>query len=370
MRRRKWWVVGAIVVLAAPVAWSYGSFLARRGTDGWQVRSVEWVREHGGAGVVNATEHWWYSHHQPPKGGKPSKILTSPVAAPTHSLASSVNRLPVPPNLEPFVSPALPAEGVWRPAGRTVHGVPAMYITALRPDATHTSLATGVAWLDPTLLRTVMYAGVQLPGGSWANQAPIPAPLRAGLVAAFNSGFKLQDSRGGYYAEGKVVRPLVPGTASFVIDDNGRPTVGQWGRDVNMGPHVASVRQNLALIVDNGLPVPGLQDNTRGRWGFTLGNKLLVWRSGVGVTPSGALVFAAGNGLSAEALANTLVKAGASRAMELDINSEWTRFFIYDAPDASHPETVVGTKLTPDMRSSPALYLEAETRDFFALFAR
>ena len=370
VRRRKWWIAGALAILLTPVVWSYASFLARPGTDGWRVRSVEWVRDHGGAGFVNATEHWWYSHHQPPKGGKPSSILTKPVAGEQAAAGSGIGHLAPPPNLHPFVMPALPAEGVWHPAGRLVHGVPAMYITALRPDAVHTSLATGVAWLDPTLLRTVMYAGVQLPGGTWSNQAPIPATLRAGLVAAFNSGFKLADSRGGYYAEGKVVRPLVPGAASFVIDDTGKPTVGQWARDVDMSPHVASVRQNLALIVDNGAPVPGLQDNTHGRWGFTLGNKLLVWRSGVGVTPSGALVFAAGNGLSAETLANTLVNAGASRAMELDINSEWTRFFIYDAPDPAHPETVVGSKLVPDMRSSPALYLEAETRDFFALFAR
>jgi hypothetical protein len=139
---------------------------------------------------------------------------------------------------------------------------------------------------------------------------------------------------------------------------------------VQLTPRVASVRQNLALIVDGGTPVPGLEDNTRGRWGFTLGNRILVWRSGVGVTPSGALVFAAGNGLSAATLARVLVTAGAVRAMELDINSEWTRFFIYDAPDPAHPQDVVGAKLVPDIRSSPRMYLENETRDFFALFAR
>jgi hypothetical protein len=56
--------------------------------------------------------------------------------------------------------------------------------------------------------------------------------------------------------------------------------------------------------------------------------------------------------------------------MELDINSTWTRFFSYDSPDPAQPAAVVGTKLTPDMRSSPMLYLQAETRDFFAFFAR
>jgi hypothetical protein len=359
-----------LAVVLVPAGWSYGSTLAKPGTDGWKVRSVEWLRDHGGAGGVNSIEHWWYSHHQPPKGGSPAAILTHPGATETTVVAPTVKRLSPPSNLQPLDLPALPAEGVWRPAGRLVRGVPALYVTALRPDPVHTSLATGVAWMDPTLLRAVMYAGVQLPGGTWANQAPISADRRSSLVAAFNSGFKLQDSRGGYYAEAKTVRPLIAGTASFVIDDTGRPTVGQWGRDADMGPHISSVRQNLALIVDGGAPVAGLDDNTRGRWGYTLGNKVLVWRSGVGVTSNGALVFAAGNGLSAATLARVLVTAGAVRAMELDINSEWTRFFIYNAPDPAHPEMLEGTKLVPDIRSSPRLYLENETRDFFALFAR
>jgi hypothetical protein len=278
--------------------------------------------------------------------------------------------MPAPSDIAPLASPPLPGEGVWHPAGRLVHGVPAVYTTALRPDRLHTSLATGVAWMDPTLLRTVLFAGVQQPGGSWAEEAPVSVATRPSLVAAFNSGFRLSESRGGYYNQGRVVRGLVPGAASLVIDSTGRATVGEWGRDVRLGPEVASVRQNLALIVDAGSPVRGLDQNVRGLWGATLGNRLFVWRSGVGVTATGALVYAAGNGLSVASLARVLVAAGAIRAMELDINSEFTRFFTYASPDQAQPASVVGTKLVPDMRSSPNLYLEAETRDFFALLAR
>jgi hypothetical protein len=137
-----------------------------------------------------------------------------------------------------------------------------------------------------------------------------------------------------------------------------------------MSPQVAAVRQNLALIVDAGLPVDGLDQNVRGRWGSTLGNSILVWRSGIGVTAAGALVYAGGNGLSVASLAAVLADAGVVRAMELDINSQWTRFFTYDSPDPTQPTMAVGTKLVPDMRSSPNLYFEPETRDFIALFAR
>jgi hypothetical protein len=373
-------VVGVVLLGLIPVGWSYAHALTAPGTDGLGVRSVEWLRDHGGAGIVSSIEHWWYSHHQPPKGGPPPAVLAHPptsadagpaaAAHPPPPKPQGPRHLPVPAAIAPIASPALPSEGVWRPAGRLTHGVAGVYVTALRPDPVHTSLATGVAWMDPMLVRTVMFAGVQLPGGRWTNQAPIPVAERPALVGAFNSGFKLGGSRGGYYTEGRLVQPLVNGAASLVIDTDGRPTVGVWGRDVAMGPTVASVRQNLSLIIDHGAPVAGLDQNVNGQWGATLGNKLLVWRSAVGVTANGALVYAAGNGLSVSSLARVLTAAGAERAMELDINSEWTRFFSYDSPDPSQPSTVVGEKLVPDMRSSPNLYLQSETRDFFALFAR
>jgi len=378
-RRWKRPLIGVVAVVLLVVGWSYVHALTAPGTDGMGVRSVEWLRGHGGGGIVSTVERWWYSHHQPRKGGPPPAVLvhpaptaSGPTPAPTTRAASStsVQHLPAPSTIPPLASPALPREGVWRPAGRLVHGVPAVYTTALRPDPVHTSLATGVAWMDPTLLKPVLFAGIQLPGGSWAHEAPVPMAERPSLVAAFNSGFRLGESRGGYYSEGRTARPLLPGAASLVIDAAGRPTVGMWGRDIQMSPSVVSVRQNLALIVDGGAPVAGLDQNLRGQWGATVGNRIFVWRSGVGVTRNGALVYAAGNGLSVATLARVLTAAGAVRAMELDINSEWTRFFSYDAADPANPAAVAGTKLVPDMRASPALYLEAETRDFVALFAR
>jgi hypothetical protein len=370
-------IVGAVIVLCLiPVGWSYVHALTARGTDGIGVRSVEWLRDHGGESLVSSVEGWWYSHHQPRKGGPPPAVLVHPsgkgslATVGPRTQSATPPHLPAPRPITPIASAPLPSEGVWHPAGRLAHGVAAVYITALRPDPVHTSLATGVAWMDPTLARAVLFAGVQLPGGSWVNEAPIPLTQRPSLVAAFNSGFRLSGSRGGYYAEGRTVRPLVNGAASLVIDSVGRPSVGMWGRDVSMEPTVASVRQNLSLIVDHGAPVTGLDKNANGLWGATLGNRVLVWRSGVGVTANGALLYAAGNGLSVSSLARVLAAAGAVRAMELDINSEWTRFFSYDSLDLSRPAALAGVKLVPDMRSSPNLYLEAETRDFIALFVR
>jgi hypothetical protein len=105
--------------------------------------------------------------------------------------------------------------------------------------------------------------------------------------------------------------------------------------------------------------------------GSHIGNNVYVWRSGVGVTADGGLVYAAGNGLSVATLANVLARAGVVRAMELDINSAWVDFFSYTPAPPGLPAGDLGViKLLPNMRPSTSGYLTARSRDFIAVFRR
>jgi hypothetical protein len=285
------------------------------------------------------------------------------------AIAISRDALPVPRPIPSIVANPLPGEGDWSPLGQTVAGRHAMYAAYVRPDAVYTSLVTAVAWMDPNLVSFQLYAGVQEPGGSgWRYQAPMTAADRPNLVAAFNSGFKLKDSQGGYYAESRLVRPLRDGAATLAITSTGVPSVGQWGRDMGMGPTLAFARQNLSLIVDNGQPVAGLNTDSLYKWGATLGNKVQVWRSGIGETAGGALLYAAGNNLSISMLASVLSRAGAVRAMELDINSAWVEFVSYGPAPAS--PALPDSKLLPDMQGGTSKYLGDNSRDFVAVFRR
>ena len=364
--------------------WSYAHALTAPGTDPWTVRSVEWIRDHGGAGIVNRVEHWWYTNHPPPVGGKPAHGLPRVAAPGADAVGKQVKapKAPVvtappvpahldpPPNAPPFTDP-LPDEGIWHPTGRTVQGLPSVYTTFMRPDPVHTSLVTGLAWMDTKLLRTVFVPGLQEPGGGpnpWGSQ--VPEDQRAGLVSAFNSGFKMDGARGGYYTDGQMVKPLRDGAASLVILQDGTANVGMWGRDFAMDPRIKTVRQNLDLIVDGGQTVPGLDSDSNDKWGATLGNKVYVWRSAVGVDANGGLIFVGGNGLNAKTLGDVLVRAGAIRAMELDINSQWVSYYTYDQLYPTSPNGVVGHKLLPDMQRGEDRYLQAGERDFIALFAR
>jgi hypothetical protein len=336
-------------------------------------RFAEWAREHGGSGIVNWAENEWYSHHPPKLGGKPPPgAIRKPAALhPTvAATAAEPTHLPAPTPIVPVASPVIPGEGQWSPAGRPVDGIPAVYETTLRPDAIHTSYVVGVAWMDADLLKATLYSGSQIPGdGPFTHAAPIPPSADTSLVAAFNAGFLMSNADGGYYTDGRTIYPLRPGAASFVVYADGASTVGEWGRDVTMTPDVVSVRQNLDLLVDGGQPVPGLSATDTSQWGYTLGNQVYVWRSGLGVTANGALVYVGGPGLNITDLANLLARAGAVRAMELDINTDWVSFATYQPATPSGPATPAnGTDLLPNMVGTPDRYFESYwARDFITM---
>ena len=91
-------------------------------------------------------------------------------------------------------------------------------------------------------------------------------------------------------------------------------------------------------------------------------NRAYTWRSGIGITPSGSLIYAAGNALSALTLGETLKAAGAVMAMQTDINPNWVRAFLYDRNAAGSPQI---TKLNPAMQGIGTEYLYGTDRDFF-----
>ncbi len=370
--------IALVIVLLTPVWWSVGSALSNPSMGTSVVsRMAEWMRLHGGRSVVTWAESTWYSHHPPPIGGRPAKgaiPVNNRAAKPRTTPAVRIPaHLPVPAPIQPIASPAVPGEGQWRPAGRLVDGIPAVYEADLRPDSVHTSVVTAVAWMDTKLLGASMYSGSTIPGGGpYRLTAPIQPQAATTMVAAFNSGFLMRDSNGGYYTEGKTIVPLRPGAASFVIDKDGTVTIGAWGRDVSMTPNVVAVRQNVNLLVDGGQPVPGLDANDTTKWGFTLGNQVYVWRSGVGETANGALVYVAGPDLNITDLAEVLVRAGAVRAMELDINTDWVDFATYapGAPTGAASPTN-GTDLLSSMAGTPGRYFEPWwSRDFFMMSVR
>src|SRR5271166_6488825 len=349
----------AMLILAGTVLSSYASAMLAPSNVGFGVRSIEWLRDHGGAWLVSDIEHVYYSVNAPEKGGPPLKSL------PTVGLQNGGTGSPyTPAPITPPVEPPLPGEGKWRRTGPLVAGAPPVLVTTFRSDPEYPQMVAGVAWMDRTRTTLQLYPGrYEPPVGSFRGPMEVPAQLREGLLATFNSGFKLEDSGGGFAALGRVYAPLRDGLATLIGYRDGSVDVRAWTGGPQPTKSVLFARQNLPLILEDGQLNPDLSNGSL--WGATLGNAVRVWRSGVGVDPRGDLLYAAADDQTAESLARILQRAGAVRAMELDINSEWVTFNFYGAPGAVDP-----SKLLPGMNREATRYLEPDDRDFFAVFAR
>ncbi len=308
----------------------------------------------------------------------------------THSTTTSSRRaarvttkpstpLRKPADLAPFRGPRAAGQGIWRAAGRRVDGKPAVYETTLVPPAG--SQPAGIAWMDTRLLAARLYSGSESPGGGpYRYTAPIHPSSARNLVAAFNGGFKMRAAKGGYYTEGRVIDRLRRGAASLVIYAGGSVDIGAWGSGVDMTPQVVAVRQNLVPLVAGGRPTPRARSADWHAWGSTCGESSCAhsvpgiehqWRSGLGITSQGALVYTQGPALDPQQLAALLVRAGVIRGMELDINPTWPIFATYDPPGAhglAAPSN--GHLLTATVRRPDTFFDAWWARDFVTMSAR
>ena len=180
----------------------------------------------------------------------------------------------------------------------------------------------------------------------------------------------MSDSHGGYFADGVAEVPLVDGVASAVVYADGTIDVASWGTEVSMTPEVVAVRQNMALLVDEGELNPDVSSEPYGFWGVTWPGGPLTLRTSLGVTSDGAELFGGGAGVSVPQLAQAMLEAGAVRAMELDQNSTYPNFSIFTPPLNEPASPASGAEVIPGF-SSPERYFDPSwNRDFFAIFAR
>lgn len=357
-----WGALVAILVVVALLVVSVVGALRTPGNESFRAKWADWLRDHHATALVVPLENWFFAHEQPSTGGEPRALNSEPTFD-----ARSSDHLPAPPDVPLVVQPGLPSEGHWQPTGPAVNGLPAMYVAQFRADDVFTSQLTTAVRIDPRLLRVRLVPGSNEPGGTWPVPPAITGDARATAVAAFNGGFRFNEARGGFWFEGVEAVPLRDGAASIVIHRNGALDIGAWNRDVALDPEVEAVLQNLTLLVDGGQVDPAITHNDTRAWGATLKGHIAVARSGLGVTADGALVYVAGPALTAKSLAESLQRAGAVRAMALDLNPEWVTFNFYTHPDPANPGAVTSTKLYSQMQRSADRYLDPDSRDFFTV---
>src|SRR4051794_14894931 len=335
------------------------------------IESVEWLRNNGGNNLVSQVEDWYYTLNAPSKGGPALHSLPSvgvaTANAPARRQSRAVRTKPQyrPPNIRPVIHPALPGEGVWHAAAANAGRQPPVLVTTFRPQAAYPQLVAGVAWIDSNRTRLRYMPGLQEPPGTLAHRGPseVPPALRQHLIATFNGGFPIESGGAGLAYRGQTIAPMVNGIATLLEDRTGKVNLVRWHWGATATPNISFAKQNLPLIIDNGRLNPNLSDGPE--WGATVGNAIQVWRSGVGIDRHGNLIYAAANYQTVGSLARILQRAGAVRALELDINMDWVSFITYRHPGARDP-----SNLLPDMFRSPTRYLTPDDRDFFAVYAK
>jgi hypothetical protein len=342
--------------------------LTQRSDSTLSIRTVEWLRDNGLRGLVNEIETIYYSLNAPATGG-PALHRLPHLPGTSATLASNPAHRHViyyrPPRIRPVIHPALPGEGAWHPTFANGRGRPPVLVTSFRPDPNYPQMVAGVAWLDHTQTSVWLYPGLSEPAVSLPSRGPmeVPTQLRGRLVATFNSAFKLADSGGGLVLGGHTYVPLKDGQATILRYRDGRIDLRAWSGGPVAPSDIVYARQNLPLIVNNGHLNPNLSDGPQ--WGATLGNLIRVWRSGVGIDRYGNLIYAAAPIQTVGSLAQILRRAGAVRAMELDINTYWPSFITY-----RHPGAVGAANLLASMIRSSQRYLTPDDRDFFAVYLR
>ncbi len=224
-------------------------------------------------------------------------------------------------------------EGVWRDLPLSLFpGRVVLADTFVNPDPARPYAFVTLVKMDMSRLRLWSVAGTQEPGGKVGKPGPGVVPqsiqTQGTLVAAFDGGFQYRDGQYGMIVGNTTYLPLKNNLATLVGYSNGSLAIVKY-EGQKLGSNISFVRQNCPMLIENGV-IETQNDANRTLWGRTITSSIYTWRSGIGITAKGNLIFAIGNSLVPSTLAAALASAGAVNAMQLDINPYWVRFNIFN----------------------------------------
>lgn len=265
---------------------------------------------------------------------------------------------------EPAPIDGLPivGEGTWK-AVDTVGDTPVLWTSDFHPLADVPSVKVSAAIFDQERLTAALFNGTKLPGGGpWQNADKVATPAKSALVAAFNGGFLFKHIDGGYFTEGKEIKPLIAGQATVGIRHDGRMVLGIYGKDMTNDGSWLSLRENLPPMVINGKNV--MADYPGTFWGNDFHNVDLNYRTALCQRADGKLMYLAMGLVRANTLGDELARLGCTLGMELDINHHWPQF-TYFRPDSRGTS---GVLLDAVAMWKPERYVTTSEKDFVALF--
>ncbi len=264
----------------------------------------------------------------------------------------------------------LPAEGEWQPI--ETPALPqkvAIARTFVRPDPTRDYAIVSLVKMNMNELSIGLQAGTYYPGGVYGvyGKGYVPPQVQQAnsLVAVFNGGFMAADGHYGMVLDGKTYVPLRKNMATLLIYSDGKAEIVDYTGQP-LPKNVVAARQNGPFLIQNGI-IMSFDNNSTDTWGRTTTNSMYTWRSGLGITKDGNLVYAVGNSLVPSTLARALQDAGVINAIQLDINPFWVRYIIYDSMGGGKYDYY---PLLKAMQNGGYAYLHGYNKDFFYIYKR
>jgi hypothetical protein len=287
-------------------------------------------------------------------------ILILPTPSPIPSSPTPTPWAPAP--LTPKGS--LEGEGMWTPYLSDSSGNTLAYRTFLQPDPQRPYAVVALVAFDLTRTRLHYVLGSIEPYNPEAPKRSGKIPegdLVAGrLLATFNGGFKATHGHFGAMSDGITVLPPRDGLGTLAIYADGSVRIGEWGSEIDPNGDFLAWRQNGPLVIHNGAINPRIYNDSPKDWGYTVDDVSPTLRSGIAISADGnTLYYVAGPRMTMQALAESMLAAGANNGMQLDINNYWVHFVAIDANLKPEP-------LLPDLMTEFLdRYLQPYTRDYF-----
>lgn len=264
----------------------------------------------------------------------------------------------------------LPGEGIWKiiPEAQFPNQA-VMAKTFLRTDPTRSYSIVSLVKINMQKLAIGVEAGTYYPGETRTLFGPgiVPQNIQQAdtLLAVFNGGFQKKDGHYGMIVANKIYVPLRKDLATLLITSSGSARFITYEGE-KLDPNIVGVRQNGAFLIKDSI-ITSFVENGTDTWGRTTTNSMYTWRSAIGITKNGNLIYAVGNSLIPETLAKALLDAGAVNAMQLDINPYWVRFILYN-PLNNGGYTYY--PLLKNMHNGGYEYLHGYNKDFFYVYKK
>ncbi len=167
-------------------------------------------------------------------------------------------------------------------------------------------------------------------------------------------------------ANNTIYLPLKQTLATLVMYKDKKPELIKYTGQ-KLDGDIAAIRQNCPMLIEDSQIVASSSAWNMQTWGLTTTNNMYTWRSGLGVTQEGDIVYASGPSLIPETLAKALLAAGSVNAMQLDINPFWVRFALFNPLGKGEYRY---EPLEPNMVNGGYEYLHGYQKDFFYMYKK